>query len=144
MLAEAVERGWSVGGTAASHYNNAITLDMEYWGVAAGDITTYLGQANVAYATAPDGSGTATWQEKIGTQKWLGMYNQGMQGWTVWRRLDAPTFNGIASIGITESDIPTRFTYPVDEQNLNQSNYEAASQAIGGDNKTTKLFWDVN
>ena len=39
---------------------------------------------------------------------------------------------------------PTRYTYPVNEQNLNQVNYDLAASAIGGDNQTTKLFWDVN
>jgi len=36
-----------------------------------------------------------------------------------------------------------RYTYPSNEQNLNQQNYDAASQAIGGDEVTTKLFWDI-
>ena len=30
-LAEAVKRGMTVGGTAASHYNEAITASMQYW-----------------------------------------------------------------------------------------------------------------
>jgi len=32
LLAEAVERGYTVGGTAAQHYNNAITASIEDWG----------------------------------------------------------------------------------------------------------------
>jgi hypothetical protein len=40
------------------------------------------------------------------------------------------------------SDFPVRFTYPILEQNINSSNYDAASTAIGGDRVTTKLFWD--
>lgn len=139
ILAEARERGYNVGGTAESHYNAAIRADMEYWGVSDPDINNYLAQADVDYNTAP-----GTWREKIGTQKYLGLWLQGLQGWTEYRRLDAPTFNPPPVAGMTEDDIPTRFTYPVDEQNLNTSNYEAAAQAIGGDELTTKLFWDVN
>src|SRR5690606_2128361 len=31
LLAEAVERGYSVGGSAEEHYNNAIRANMEFW-----------------------------------------------------------------------------------------------------------------
>ena len=139
ILAEAVERGYNVGGTAESHYNAAIRADMEYWGVDAADIATYMAQADVDYSTAP-----GTWREKIGTQKYIGLWLQGLQGWTEWRRLDAPTFNPPPVRSMTEDDIPTRFTYPVDEQNLNTANYEQAAQAMGGDELTYQLFWDVN
>lgn len=138
IRAEAAARGWNVSGTATNHYNNAIRADMEYWGVSDQDITDYLGQPNVVYDPTGD------YKEQIGLQKYFGLYLQGLQGWTEYRRLDAPTLNGIATVGITEEDIPTRFTYPVDEQNLNETNYNEASSAIGGDELTTKLFWDVN
>ena len=32
LLAEAVERGFSVGGTAEEHYNNAVRSSIVYWG----------------------------------------------------------------------------------------------------------------
>jgi hypothetical protein len=38
--------------------------------------------------------------------------------------------------------IPIRYPYPVNEQNVNTSNYEAAVAAIGGDEKDTKLWFD--
>jgi hypothetical protein len=40
------------------------------------------------------------------------------------------------------SDIPVRFTFPVNEQTLNAASYKAASTAIGGDLVTSKIFWD--
>ncbi|SHF31522.1 Starch-binding associating with outer membrane [Fodinibius roseus] len=139
IRAEAIARGWNVSGTVTTHYNNAIRADMEYWGVSDADITSYLTQPNVIYDPTGD------YREQIGLQKWLALYLQGLQGWTEWRRLDAPTLNGVAdpNVPITEDDIPTRFTYPVDEQNLNESNWEEASSAIGGDQLGTQLFWDV-
>ncbi|MCX2679770.1 SusD/RagB family nutrient-binding outer membrane lipoprotein [Galbibacter sp. EGI 63066] len=133
-LAEAAARGWSVGGTAEEHYNNGITASFEYWGVA--DVVTYLADPAVDYATA-----SGDWKEKIGNQFWLAMYNRGFEGWTVWRKFDTPTFNLPVNTG---NPVPTRYTYPVNEQNLNKVNWEAASTAIGGDAQTTKLFWDVN
>jgi hypothetical protein len=134
LLAEAVERGYSVGGTAASHYTAGITASMTDWGVAAGDIATYLAKPAVAYGTA-----TGTWKQKIGFQFWLAMYNRGFEGWCVYRKFDAPTMNVAAESGLP---VPTRYTYPLNEPTLNKTNYDAAVIAIGGDLQTTKVFWD--
>lgn len=51
LEAEAAERGWIPGGSAAAatFYSNAITASMQQYGVAAADITTYLAQAKVGY-----------------------------------------------------------------------------------------------
>ena len=51
-LAEAVERGFSVGGTAQQHYNNAITASISYWGGSTNDVNSYLLNPKVAYPTA--------------------------------------------------------------------------------------------
>jgi hypothetical protein len=134
MLAEAAARGWSVSGTAAEHYAAGVTESILEWGGAEADATAYLAQSDVDYASA--GSG-ATWQEKIGNQKWLALYNHGFDAWTEWRRLDFPVL-----ISVDGLDFPTRFTYPVNEQTINSASYSAASSAIGGDKLTTKLFWD--
>ncbi|HPF96156.1 MAG: SusD/RagB family nutrient-binding outer membrane lipoprotein [Mangrovimonas sp.] len=133
-LAEAAARGWSVGGTAEQHYVNGITASFDYWG--ASDLASYLANPSVAYATAP-----GDWRTKIGNQFWLAMYNRGFEGWTVWRKFNTPSFNLPA---ISEMPVPTRYTYPINEQNLNEDNWMAGSTAIGGDEQTTKLFWDVN
>ena len=133
-LAEAGHRAWNVGGTADQHYTNGITASFDYWGAA--DLATYLADPAVAYATA-----AGDWRQKIGTQFWLAMYNRGFEGWTVWRKYDNPTFNLPV---VTSNPVPTRYTYPVNEQNLNETNWSAASAAIGGDSQTTKIFWDVN
>jgi hypothetical protein len=137
ILAEAVERGYNVGGTAEEHYNAAITASMEDWGVEAPVITAYLAQPTVAYATAE-----GEFRQKIGTQKWIALYLKGLQAWTEWRRLDYPLLN--VPPGLTYEDIPLRFTYPVTEQNLNTAQWEQAANNIGGDEVSTPIFWDVN
>ena len=138
--AEAVERGWTVGGTAATHYDNAVTSSILYWGGSAGDAATYLAQPSVNYATA-----AATWQEKIGNQAWIGYYNRGFEAWTTWRRLDFPAIMAPANAAsAAEGEIPKRFTYPVLEQTLNAANYNAAGNAIGGDKLKTHIFWDIH
>jgi hypothetical protein len=135
LLAEAVERGFNVEGSAEEHYENAIEASILYWGGTQEQAETYLAQPEVAY-----GSATGDWKQKIGTQKWLALYNRGFDAWTEWRRLDFPDLQPPA--GLNEP-IPVRFTYPVLEQNLNRTNYEAAAAAIGGDVVSTKLFWDL-
>lgn len=133
-LAEAAERGYQVGGTAESHYNNAITASILYWGGTDAEAAAYLAKPEVAYSTAPGG-----YKQKIGLQKWIALYNRGYEAWTEWRRLDVPAL--IPPVG-NDKPIPLRFTYPVDEQNLNSKNQEAAGAAIGGDKTDTRLFWD--
>jgi hypothetical protein len=64
------------------------------------------------------------------------MYNRGYEAWTAWRTYDMPGFNLPA---VSLLPVPTRLTYPISEQNLNQANYAAASTAIGGDEQTTKF-----
>lgn len=134
-LAEGAARGYSVGGTAEDFYNKGVTSSIKYWGGLDADVATYLKNPLVAYTTAK-----GTYKQKIGTQKYLALYNRGFEAWTEWRRLDAPTFNVPANK--TYAEIPVRFTFPVGEQTLNQANWTAASTAIGGDKLTTKLFWD--
>jgi hypothetical protein len=136
LLAEAAERGFTVEGSAEEHYNNAVTASITYWGGSEEDAQVYLSNPEVNYATAE-----GDWREKIGTQKWLALYNRGFDAWTEWRRLGYPDL--LPPADLPDDAIPVRFTYPVQEQNLNKANYEAAASAIGGDVTTTRLFWDV-
>jgi hypothetical protein len=136
LLAEAVERGFNVGGTAAAHYNAAVTASFDYWG--APGAAAYLAKPEVNYATA-----SGDWKGKIGTQKWIALYNRGFDAWLEWRRLDAPQLNPPAVEGL-DLTLPTRLIYPVNEQTLNGANRAAAAAAIGGDESSTKLWWDVN
>jgi len=46
--------------------------------------------------------------------------------------------------GLSQSDIPMRYTYPGNEQPLNGANYTSAAANIGGDVVQTPIFWDVN
>lgn len=135
LLAEAAERSlYGSPATAAVHYNAAITASILDWGGTEAEAAAYLATPNVAYATAP-----GTWKQKIGTQSWIAYYNNSFEGWSTYRRLDYPVLIAPAD---AVSAIPVRYTYPIIEQSLNKSSYTAASQAIGGDNVETKLFWD--
>lgn len=138
--AEAVERGIAVGGTAEEHYNNAIDASIEEWGGTAAQALTYRSQPSVAYSIAP-----GDFKNKIGVQSWIALYDRGYDSWTQWRRLDYPRLkapdDGIFKDGETAGVI-VRLTYPVQEQNLNKENYNAASSAVGKDQITQKLWFD--
>lgn len=132
LRAEAVERGFAITGTAADHYSNAIRASFTYWGAA--NVDTYLANPAVAYATA-----AGNFKQKIGTQKWIALYNRPFEGWTEIRRLDYPVLPAPLT---PRSGFPNRFTYPISEQTINTASYTAASSKIGGDKVETKIFWD--
>ena len=136
-LAEAASRGWSVGGTAESHYDNGITASIvDDWSGDAGAAAAYLANTNVAFSTAP-----GTELQRIALQSWLASYDRGLIGWTTYRRLDAPVLNVAA---LTHNPVPARYTYPAVDQTLNATNYTAAAADMGGDLQTSKIFWDVH
>jgi hypothetical protein len=131
-VAEANAR-WAPGAAAAS-YNTAVTASILEWGGTATQAATYL---------AANPYDAANWKKSIGEQAWVAMFNQAITSWNFWRRLDFPVLTAPAT-AITNAGgkVPVRMAYPVKEQQVNSSNWKAASTAIGGDLLTTKLFWD--
>lgn len=133
LIAEAAARGL-VGEDAAAHYNAAVTASIVYWGGTAAEASAYLAKSGVAFDAA-------NWEERIGVQKWIALYNRGFEAWVTWRRLDVPELPNAAQ---SDTPVPLRFTYPRDEADLNLANMTAAGSAIGGDELATPVFWDVN
>ncbi|MDT0684856.1 SusD/RagB family nutrient-binding outer membrane lipoprotein [Autumnicola psychrophila] len=131
-LSRAAEIGYSAGGDAESHYENAITASIMYWGGSEAQVTAYLAQPAVSY----DGS-----VDQFALQYWIAMFDNPFQGWSIWRKYDEPELVLPEEFG---TPVPLRFTYPVDEQNLNEDNYIDASEAIGEDDQQTPVFWDVD
>lgn len=135
LLAEAVERGL-ISGNAETYYNEGITASIEYWGGSTADATTYLAQTTVAYATAG-----SSWKEKIGNQKYIALYGRGFEAWSTWRMLDYP--NTFTRPAVSAEAVPRRYLYGNDDKDLNPDNYQAASAAMGGDSKSSRVFWDI-
>jgi hypothetical protein len=131
-LAEAAQRGYTVGGTAVTHYASAVTASIVYWGGTSAEAITYLARPGVVY-------NAANWRMSIGTQQWIAFFNRGWDAWIAWRKFDYPQLTPASE---ALSDIPLRYPYPVNEQNVNTENYNAAATAIGGDEVATKLWWD--
>jgi hypothetical protein len=132
FLAEAAQRGFNVGGSALTHYNEGVTASILYWGGTTAEALAYLAMPQNAY-------NPANYKKSIGVQKWIALYNRGWDAWIEWRRLDYPQ---LLPAHDALSAIPLRYPYPVNEQNVNRANFEAASTAIGGDEVDTKLWWD--
>lgn len=80
-LAEAAAR-WGIGPLApAAAYDNAVRASFLQWGRTTAEANAYL-------ATKPYDAGN--WKKSIGEQAWVAMYDQPIQSWTFWRRLDYP------------------------------------------------------
>jgi len=126
LQAEAAAKGW-IPGNPATYYQAGIRASMEQYGIPNAAITTYLGQANTAYAGLPS----------IYFQKWLALYMNGPEGWAEQRRTGFPVLT--PAVG---NEIPTRLTYPNQEQLLNQANWQAAVTANGGKSLFDKVWWD--
>ncbi|NJY63126.1 SusD/RagB family nutrient-binding outer membrane lipoprotein [Salinimicrobium sp. CDJ15-81-2] len=133
LIAEAAARGY-ISEDAETHYNEAVTSSILYWGGTEAEAAAYLAQPNVAWSQAE-------WVERIGVQKWIALYNRGFEAWSTWRKLDVPELpNAVQS----DLPVPLRFTYPVTEATLNGENLAAAISAMGGDTQQTRVFWDVD
>lgn len=139
-LAEAAARGFNVGGDAETFYENGIRASMQFWGVTdANTINDFIN--NNPYDQS-------NWKNVIGTQKWVAMYNQGLQSWFERNRLNFTKPNGdpffVAPSTILDENVdfvPYRITYPLGELSNNAQAYQAAKSAMGGDTKGIKLWW---
>ena len=151
-LAEAAEKGYISGGTAAAqtYYENGIKASFDYWQsrIPANFILPKKTDLtwDAAYLAAPLVVYTGTSSEKlskIGTQKWIDSFSNGFESWSEWKRTNYPalvagpnTFNN--------GKIPVRMYYPSTEQAYNKANYDAAVARMGSDDINTRVWWDVN
>ncbi len=133
LMAEAAKRGLITGGDVAAQaaYEAGIAASFDTYGVAGA--AAYAASGSVAY-------NPATALEQIGTQNYIALYSQGIEAWTEWRRTKFPALSPAIN-PIVGTQIPSRYTYPVDEQTLNSANYAAGSSMVGGDNLDTKLVF---
>ncbi|NJB71341.1 hypothetical protein GGR42_001803 [Saonia flava] len=129
ILAEASLRGW-IGGDDQALYEEGIQGNFDYWDV---DMPSdYLTRAGVAY------NGTI---ETIMSQKYIALFYTDYQGFIEFKRTGFP--NTIApGPDAFYSTYPSRFEYPGEEEALNAENYNAAVSRIGGDEITTKVWWE--
>ncbi len=147
ILAEAAERGF-ITGDAEGFYLNGIQASYDYYedrsalispeiGEAAAPTEGYFAQDAVAYTGATEAK-----LAKIGTQKWLALFFNGLEAWADWRRTGYPAGLRAGTDALIDQ-VPVRFMYPGEAQALNGENYRAAISAQGPDNITTPVWWDA-
>jgi hypothetical protein len=135
LLADAAARGYNVGGTAEEFYNEGVEASILYWTGDQAAADAYLAQRGVAFTTAP-----GTPLQRIAFQKWISLYDQGFEAWSTVRLYDYPE---MPIAVLSELPTPSRYTYPVTEYSLNESNVQSARSNMGGDTLDGQVFWDV-
>lgn len=166
LKAEGALRGWNMGGTADSFYEQAIGMSFTQWGAA--DVSTYLANSTGYPSGYTDPANafsyntllttvTVAWNpaddferslERIIIQKWLANFPLGHEAWADRRRTGYPTMipvmvnkspNGV----LPDNGIPRRCPYPAQEAVTNAKNYnDAVVMLRGRDNLATRLWWD--
>ncbi len=136
LLAEAREKGLITTGDAATYYDNGVRASFDFYSIV--PPASYFTQADVEYTGTQDQK-----LVKIGTQKWIAFYFQGMEAWFDWRRTNIPALTPAVS-NQNDDKIPVRFIYPIIEQSLNAASRSAAVGRQGADDINTHVWWDVD
>ncbi|RLA22367.1 MAG: SusD/RagB family nutrient-binding outer membrane lipoprotein, partial [Gammaproteobacteria bacterium] len=76
---------------------------------------------------------------KIGTQKWLSLFTNGVESYMNYRRTGFPTEIGNVPVSVTQS-FPLRTRYPTLEADNNTEEYDIAVSRLGKDDQTA-LIW---
>lgn len=135
LLAEAAQKGL-ISGSAETYYLNGINASFDFYGI--DPDPAYFTQSEVAYTGTNDAL-----LEKIGNQKWLSLFFQGLEAWFDWKRTGYPVL--APAVDNQNNDmIPVRFIYPIIEQSLNADNRAAAVARQGADDLNSRVWWDVN
>lgn len=147
LLAEAAERGWSVGATASEHYHNGVSAALQSY-ADFNSAGTFSAATAEAYATAHplDVSSTAAALQQINMQYWAttGTLFNFIEAWNNWRRSGYPVLTPVNYTGnFTNGQIPRREIYPTSEATTNGANLKAAISDMGGDTWTTRVWWDA-
>jgi hypothetical protein len=101
----------------------------------------YQCRSNLCYLAQPTVAldGTAADNAKIGEQRWLSHYPDGLQGWSEWRRTGFPALTPAPGAG---KAIPRRLPYGPNEPLYNPTNYAAAAALYNTNSQDAKMWWD--
>ncbi len=130
-LAEAVTRGY-ITGDANAYYEKGIRASFDYYRTAVP--ADYFSRPTVSLST-----GNAL--NKILTQKWLALINNGHEAWFNIRRTGIPALKP-GPDNLNNDRYPVRYLYPESEQAVNRANYQEAASRMGGDDINSKVWWE--
>jgi hypothetical protein len=162
MRAEGALRGWNMGGTAKSLYEQGVTVSMQERGASIGNYLSSTATparhndiVQSSFSIEPVSTITPAWDDNAGfeanlerilVQKWLGNFPNGWETWADIRRTGypklLPVVDNKSSDGVSTSRGMRRLPYPQSEFNTNEANVKAAQQMLGGsDTGATDLWW---
>ncbi|MEQ8470590.1 MAG: SusD/RagB family nutrient-binding outer membrane lipoprotein [Marinoscillum sp.] len=142
LLAEAALKGYSVGGTAETHYAAGVTAAMEH--LAQYNATATIPEADISTYLAANPYNPANGMEMISEQYWVASFLDWYEVWANWRRTGLPALTPVNYPGnATGGVIPRRMVYPSHESSNNPSNYAEAIKRQGNNNFLTKVWWDA-
>lgn len=128
MLAEAYERGFATGDAQAA-YEMGITKSMEENSIGASAISQFISQPEIAW-----NGGTTPNLQKIYLQRWVCLFKQNLEAWSVARRTDVPLMTNISmDYAQKHNRPPFRFPYPNAEKSLNTNFPKSVVE--------TDIFW---
>lgn len=159
ILAEAAAKGLIDGGLdgAKTHYEAGILASYQQHeativaktksifgtiggGTLNGIYTDYLTNGGAAWTATDEASA----MKLIGYEKWVALFDQGLQAFIEWRRLGIPALTAPAA-GNNSGKIPSRYPYPTDERTRNGANLQTAVSAQGFsalDDLNGKVWWN--
>lgn len=116
IIAEAkAVKGWT-NANAEQQYYAAIKASFDAWGIG-NEYDQYIQEPDVVFNNT---------QKQIIIQKWIANWSVATEAWFDFRRTGYPDIHGVQNQTIAP-ELPVRFYYPKDEQNLNSANEEAAA-----------------
>ncbi len=143
LQAEAALKGLG-GSDAQAHYQEGIRQAMKLWDVNDADIETFLANEDMALLNGTQEENLA----KIATQRWLALFTDGFEAWSVVRDMGYPAElaegvddSEIFGLGDINGNYPQRMRYGNAASNQNGANYNAAVASQGADVQDTKLWW---
>lgn len=136
LLAEASVRGYYTEGDAEALYKKGVGLALERWG------RTIPGNYFNSAAAKFPASGTDDQKlNKIGLQKWLGLFMMGVEAYADLRRSGYPAILHNGHFNTNTYTFPLRFRYPDTEAVNNNTNYKAAVAKLDqGDTELSKMW----
>ena len=129
ILSELAFKG-VISGNAQTFYENGVKATLEQWGATVP--ANYFSNPKVAYNNT---------LERIMLQKYVGLFFVDQQQWYEQRRTGFPVLPNNGGL-FNNGQMPQRMLYPTNTKIQNYDNYVAASQAMGGDNINTKMWWN--
>ena len=162
LRAEGALRGWNMGGTPQSLYEQGVKISMDEHGTSIGnylevsegptnyiDITGKSSMQPAPSTISPKWDDTVSQEvnlERILVQKWIANFPNGWETWSDFRRTGYPRFipiaNNLSNDGVTSTRGMRRLPYPMEERNTHADNYYDAVSLLGGsDTGATDLWW---